>query len=89
MKFEYRKFEAKGLIFHIKYDLIEGEYVPHIFHRHSVTPDEAIETFFNITDQSYNPVNMRYEAYSKDTEITIYYTFKHNKDTEILIITAL
>lgn len=85
----YKIYEVENFKFYIKFDLINGEYTAHFLHRHSVTPEEAIKTFFNITEQNYNPVNMRYEAYSYETGITIYYTFKHDKDDEILIITAI
>lgn len=85
----YKVYQAENFKFYLKFDLINGEYIPHILHRHSVTPENAILTFFNISKQNYNPVNMRYEAYSENTKITIYYTFRHNKDYEILIITAI
>jgi len=85
----YKIFEVENLNFYIKFDLINGEYIPHMLHRHSVSIEQAITTFFNITKQDYNSTNMRYEAYSRDTNITIYYTYKHNNQNEILLITAI
>lgn len=62
--------------------------MPHMTYRHFILPEDAIKTYFNITKQRYIDENKRYEAFSKNTGITIYYTYKHNKKDEILIITA-
>jgi len=84
----YKIYEVEGLNFYIKYDLVDDTYMPHITYRHFILPEDAIKTYFNITKQRYNEIYMRYEAYSKDTGITIYYTYKQDKKDEILIITA-
>jgi hypothetical protein len=85
----YKIYEVENFKFYIKFDLIQGKYHPHMLHRHDVYPEDAITTFFNITQSSYNAKNQRYEAYSKDTNITIYYAYRHQKQEEILLITAI
>lgn len=84
----YKIYEVENIKFYVKYEFSSNELVPHFYHRHCVLPDDAVKTFFNITEQVFNEVNKRYEAYSEFTGIKIYYIFKQNKQDEVLIITA-
>lgn len=85
----YKVYEAEGIKFYVKFDLINGESLAHMYHRHTIKPEEAITAFFNQTHEIYNQTNMRYEVYSKETDITVFYAYRHNKQNEILLITAI
>ena len=76
--------------FKFKLDLnpINNQYEPHIFHRHLITPDDAIRAFFSISQEEWNEQFQRYEAYSADYDITLYYMKLKEKDTYLFIITA-
>lgn len=89
--------EAKYLVKHVgkytfkfKLDLnpITNTYEPHIWHRHLITPDDAIRAFFTIDDEEWNETYKRYEAYSSEQDITIYYMKLQEKNTYLFIITA-
>ncbi len=86
----YEIYEANGYKFYFKfdYDSISKEYVPHVWIRHLLEPEQVIEAFFNISEKSYNKIRDRWEGYSKQDGITIYYFFKKIKNNEVLIITA-
>jgi len=84
----YKIFEAREIKFHIKFDLVEGFYIPHCKRRHNLEIEDIIASYFNKTEEIFNEINLRFEAYSEKDEIYVYYTFKHNKENEILIITA-
>lgn len=76
--------------FKFKLDLnpISKEYEPHIWHRHLISPDDAIRAFFTISEEKWNETYKRYEAYSRDYDITLYYMKLQQKDTYLFIITA-
>lgn len=76
--------------FKFKLDLnpITNEYEPHIYHRHLITPNEAIKAFFTSEYEEYNNQYKRYEAYSEKYNITLYYMKLKEKNTYLFIITA-
>jgi len=80
----YQVFELRQ----IKFDLIDGSFVPHFKKRHHLELEEVIAAYFNKTEEIFNELNLRFEAYSEKDEVYVYYAFKHNKKNEILIITA-
>ena len=84
----YKIFEARQLKFHIKFDLVDDSYIPHCKKRHDLEIEDVIASYFNKTEEIFNEVNLRFEAYSEKDEIYVYYNFKHNNKNEILIITA-
>jgi len=76
--------------FKFKLDLnpLNNQYEPHIYHRHLITPNDAIKAFFTITQQKWNEAYKRYEAYSQSQDIILYYMKLKEKDTYLFIITA-
>lgn len=84
----YKVYEVENSKFYIKFDLINNEYITHMNHRQAITPETAIKAYFNKITDIYNEVNKRFEAYSEELNVSIFYTYRHNKDEEILIITA-
>jgi len=76
--------------FYFKKDLnpITNEYDYHIWIRHLVEPIEAITAYFNRDDVVYNEQNDRYEAFSIEDDMTVYYFYKNNKTNQVLVITA-
>ena len=61
--------------FKFKMDLnpLTKQYEPHIWHRHLITPDDAIRAFFTISEEKFNEKYNRYEAYSASYDTTLYY----------------
>lgn len=85
---EVIKIADKTFVFANDLNPLTKEWDLHIYLRHLITAEEAIVAFFNITEQNYNIKHDRYEAYSQDDNICIYYFYyKGNKDV-IMIITA-
>jgi hypothetical protein len=84
----YKVTRIKGLKFYFKYELIDAEYLPHVFVRHLVEPKEVIAAYLNSKEVNYNETFKRYEAYSEADNLNVYYTFRKNNKSEILIITA-
>lgn len=76
--------------FKFKLDLnpLTNEYEPHIYHRHLIDVNDAIRAFFTISEQEWNEKYKRYEAYSQEYDIYLYYMKLKNKDTYLFIITA-
>ena len=88
MDSKYEIFNIKGKKFVVKLDFnpITQEYDYHMYIRHLITPQQAIAAYFSKTIDEYNAQHDRYEAYSENFNIMLYYTFL--KDKNILLITA-
>lgn len=85
---EVIKVSDKTFIFAKDLNPITKEWDLHIYLRHLITAEEIILAFFDITEQTYNIKHDRYEAYSKQDNMCIYYFhYKCNKNI-IMIITA-
>jgi hypothetical protein len=76
--------------FYFKKDLnpITKEYDYHIWIRHLIEPMQAVAAYLNIEETTYNKQHDRYEAYSFEDNIMIYYFFKNNKNNQIIVISA-
>ncbi len=76
--------------FKFKLDLnpLNNTYEPHIWHRHLITPDDAIRAFFTISEEEWNPKYKRYEAYSDIYDISLFYMKLKEDNTYLFIITA-
>ena len=85
---KYKVFKIKGQKFVVKLDLnpITNEYEYHMYIRHLVTPQQAIAAFYSKTKEEYNAQYNRYELYSQNLNITVYYTYL--KEQDIFLITA-
>jgi len=79
-----------GLSFKFKLDEnpITKEFEPHIWHRHQVVPEETILAYFNKTVEKWNEKHLRYECYSKDENLHVYYMYLSKDKKKIMIITA-
>lgn len=84
---KYNVFKIKGKKFIVKLDLnpITNEYEYHMYIRHLIMPEQAIAAYFSKTTEIYNKLYDRYELYSADLNITVYYK---NLKPDILLITA-
>lgn len=75
--------------FKLDFNPINQKFEPHIWHRHLITPDDAIRAFFTLSSEpEWNEEYQRYEAYSETEDITIYYMKLKEKNTYLFIITA-
>ena len=90
MKCKYLVKKVGKYTFKFKLDLnqINNQYEPQICHRHLITPHDAIRAFLTISEEEYNEKYQRYEAYSADYDITLYYMKLKEKDSYVFIITA-
>lgn len=90
MKSKYLVKKVGKYTFKFKLDLnpITNEYEPHIWHRHLISIDDAIRAFFTISEEEWNDVYKRYEAYSEGYNIMLYYMKLQEKDTYLFVITA-
>ena len=88
MKHKYQIFKIKGKKFIVKLDYNEltKEYDYHMYIRHLITPQQAIAAYFTKTTEIYNKDYNRFEAYSQELNIMVYYTYLKKED--ILLITA-
>lgn len=79
-----------GLSFKFKLDKnpINNEFEPHIWHRHQVSPEEAVLAYFNKIENRWNIKHKRYEGYSKEDDIYIYYMYLSKNNKKIMVITA-
>lgn len=86
----YEKHTAEGHNFFFKKDLnpITNEMVVHIWARHCIEPETAIEVFFNQDIKRYNEKYKRWEGYSKHHELYIYYFFYKNNPQNVIVITV-
>ena len=86
----YEMHAVKGKTFYFKLDLnpISNEYVPHIWARHTVEPYQVIAAYFNQSKINFNEKRNRFEAFSKTDNLNIWFNYKGNKKSEIIIITA-
>lgn len=84
---KYKIFKSRGQKFIVKLDLnpITNDYEYHMYIRHLVTPEQAIEAYFSKTSDIYNKNFDRNELYSAKLDIIVYY--KRLKP-DILLITA-
>ena len=80
-------FKIRGQKFIVKMDLNEltNEFEYHMYIRHLVMPEQAIAAYFTKTFEVYNDKNSRFELYSEELNITVYY--KPLSDG-VLLITA-
>ena len=85
---KYKVFRINNLKFVVKMDLnpFTNEFEYHMYSRHLVTPELAIQAYFTKTEETYNEQFDRYELYSESLDITVFYTFL--KEQNILLITA-
>lgn len=79
-----------GLSFKFKLDRnpINSKFEPHIWHRHQITPEEAVLAYFNKSENKWNEKHKRYECYSKNEDIYIYYMYLSKDKKKIMVITA-
>ncbi len=86
----YEIIKFKGVKFYFKKDLnpLTNEYDYHIWLRHTVEPIEAIAAFFNAEKKRYNPKHSRYEIYSLEDDLVVYYMYYNEQENKVLIITA-
>ncbi len=84
----YKAFKVRGKKFVVKLDLnpITGAFEYHMYIRHLVMPQQAIAAFFSKTTEIYNEPYDRYELYSEEFNITVYYTYL--KEQDVFLITA-
>ncbi|MFA7658043.1 MAG: hypothetical protein WCY19_01260 [Candidatus Gastranaerophilaceae bacterium] len=85
---EIIKVLGKTFVFANDLNPITKEWDLHIYLRHLVLAEEAIAAFFNITEQIYNIKYDRYEAYSQEDNMYVYYFYYKNNKNIIMIITA-
>jgi len=83
-----KKIKVRNVIFSFTYEKFGEDYLPHIYIRHLVMPNQVVKAFFAINKNWYNDKNYRFEAYSEFDNISIYYICKNKKANDILIITA-
>ena len=85
---KYESFKIKGQKFIVKLDLnpLTNNYEYHMYIRHLITPEEAIAAYFSKTSEMYNEERERYELYSKQYDITVYYIPLQEPD--VFLITA-
>lgn len=76
--------------FYFKKDLnpLTDEYEYHIWIRHLVEPIDAIIAYLNKDEQIYNKIYKRYEADSKENNLSVWYFYRNGNQNEIVIITA-
>lgn len=86
-KYKYQLFKIKGKKFIVKMDFnpLTNEFEYHMYIRHLIMPEQAIAAYFSKTYEIYNKQHDRYELYSADLNITVYYK---NLQPDILLITA-
>lgn len=82
----YERHNLTKIKFRFKLDSVGDDYLPHIYVRHLITPEEAILAYLNITEKEYNSQYKRWESYSKTEDIHLYYIELPND--EIFIISA-
>jgi hypothetical protein len=82
----YEKHKLTTIKFRFKLDLAGTDYLPHIYVRHLITPEIAIQAYLNITTKHYNQRHKRWESYSKNEDVHLYYLELPNN--EIFIISA-
>lgn len=85
-----KSYKVKNKRFFISFELnpLTNELDPHIWIRHLIEPHEAIKAWFKISTQEFNSCYDRYEAYSEDYQLNIYYAFMNNDSDKVLIISA-
>lgn len=82
--------QVHGIYFNFYLDKVNGELIPHVTARRNITPLQVIETFFTLNENKlYNIENKRWEGYSKQTGLVIYYYNYQGKEDRINIISAL
>jgi|SRR3989339_520751 len=81
-------FEYNGITFYFSYDfdIKTQTYIPHIIARRGLSIEDALYTYFNITNQVFNINNNRWEAYSNVTNLGLYYNHYKCLQDNILII---
>lgn len=86
-KFKYKIFKIKGQKFIVKMDFnpLTNEFEYHMYIRHLVQPEQAIAAYFSKTTEVYNKKYDRYELFSEELNITVYYKCLQ---PDILLITA-
>lgn len=88
MKDKTKAIQYKNLTFYFKYnyDPISQNYLPHIFIRHCIDCKTAIEAYLNRKEETYNDEKERYEAYSEEYNLELYYFYINNNRNKIYII---
>lgn len=86
----YKSIIKNGYKFLFKYDYdpISKDYLPHIWIRHLIKPEDVVNAFFSIEKQDYNNIFKRYEAYSTKYNMTIYFFYYKDSKNIIVICSA-
>jgi hypothetical protein len=84
--YERHTFSGLNIKFRFKLDQVGNDYLHHIFVRHLIDPETAITAYFNQTKKSYNISRQRWESYSKQEDLHLYYL--ELPGNEIFIISA-
>ncbi len=76
--------------FYFKKDLnpLNNQFEYHIWIRHLVEPVDAITAYLNLDDKIFNEIYLRYEAYSKEDNLCVWYFYRNGNKNEVVIITA-
>ena len=79
-----------GLTFKFKLDEnpITKEFEPHIWHRHQITPEEAVLAYLNKTHNEWNTKYQRYECYFEEEDMHVYFMYLSKDKNKIMVITA-
>lgn len=88
MEHKYEAFTVRNKTFIVKLDYndISNDFDYHMYIRHLVTPEQAINAYFHKTSEKYNEKYDRYELYCESSDIFVYYSYLKTKN--ILLITA-
>ena len=86
----YSFIEFNGITFYFKLDLnpLSKELEPHIWIRHAVEPEYVVAAYFNLSEKSYNANYKRWEAFSDEYDIYIYFMHWENNENQIIVISA-
>lgn len=90
MKDKTKRIQHGGLTFFFKYnyDPISDSYLPHIFIRHCIDCKTAIKAYLSRTKEVYKEKKERYEAYSEEYNLELYYFHPGRNENKIYIIMA-
>lgn len=84
-KKKYIKIHCNEVAFLFAMDEVDGERIPHIQARRGLFPDDAINTYFNITKEIFNIHYRRWEAYSEYTDLGLYYCHIDSDNTVLIM----
>jgi hypothetical protein len=86
----YEIIKVQNTKFYFKKELnpLKNEYEYHIWIRHLIEPIDAIIAYLNQSEKIYNQKHKRYEVYSNEDKIHVWYFYRNNNSNEVNIITA-